>query len=58
MALVINDRVKETTTTKDRKNNKVYWVFAEKGIEHKIYKAVIKKKDYTIKHFKSDLLSL
>ena len=49
---------RDRMTTKDRKTNKVYWVFAEKGIEHKIYKAVIKKKDYTIKHFKSDLLSL
>ena len=49
---------RDRMTTKDRKTNKVYWIFAEKGIEHKIYKAVIKKKDYTIKHFKTDLLSL
>jgi len=49
---------RDRMTTKDRETNKVYWVFADKGIENKIYKAVIKKKDYTIKHFKSDLLSL
>lgn len=49
---------RDRMTTKDRETNKVYWVFADKGIETKIYKAVIKKKDYTIKHFKSDLLSL
>jgi hypothetical protein len=45
-------------TTKDRKYNKVYWVFSEKGIEDKIYKAVLKKKDYTLNHFKRDLLDL
>tara|TARA_R110002020_G_scaffold119205_4_gene272057 strand:- start:663 stop:1895 length:1233 start_codon:yes stop_codon:yes gene_type:complete len=49
---------RDRMTTKDRSNNKVYWVFAEKGIEYKIYKAVVKKKDYTVKHFKRDLLSL
>ena len=45
-------------TTKDRKYNKIYWVFANKGIEKEIYKTVIKKKDYTLKHFNRDLLSL
>jgi hypothetical protein len=45
-------------TTKDRKNSKVYWVFSEGGIEKDIYKAVIKKKDYTVRHFKKDLLNL
>jgi len=49
---------RDRMTTQDRETNKVYWIFAEKGIEYKIYKAVVKKKDYTIKHFKSDLLSL
>jgi hypothetical protein len=32
----------------------VYWIFAKGGIEHDIYKAVIKKKDYNINHFKKD----
>ena len=33
---------------------KVYWIFAENGIEHKIYKAVNNKKDYTLAYFKRD----
>ena len=45
-------------TTKDRTNNEVYWVFAKNGIEHDIYKSVQQKKDYTLRHFKKDLLSL
>jgi len=49
---------RDRMTTKDTKRNKVYWIFAEKGIEDKIYKAVSKKKDYTLRHFKKDLLSL
>jgi hypothetical protein len=41
--------------TKDREAEaKIYWVFAEGGIEHKIYKAVMDKKDYTLDHFKKD----
>lgn len=32
----------------------IYWVFAENGIEEKIYKAVLDKKDYTLSHFKKD----
>ena len=49
---------RDRMTTKERLKNKVYWIFAEKGIENKIYKAVTKKKDYTLKHFKRDLLDL
>jgi hypothetical protein len=41
--------------TKDREAEaKIYWIFAENGIEHKIYKAVMDKKDYTLDHFKKD----
>jgi hypothetical protein len=41
--------------TKDREAEaKIYWIFAEDGIEHKIYKAVMEKKDYTLEHFKKD----
>jgi len=43
---------KDRMTTKDRPANNVYWVFAKGGIEHDIYKAVTKKKDYTVSHFK------
>jgi hypothetical protein len=39
------DRVKEAV---------IYWVFAEGGIEEKIYKAVMDKKDYTLAYFKKD----
>lgn len=45
---------KDRMTTKDRLNNQVYWIFAKDGIEHDIYKAVTKKKDYTVAHFKKD----
>jgi len=45
-------------TTKDRPENKVVWIFTKGGIEPDIYKAVSKKKDYTLRHFKRDLLTL
>ena len=45
---------KDRMTTKERLENQVYWIFAKGGIEHDIYKAVIKKKDYNINHFKKD----
>lgn len=41
--------------TKDReKESKIHWIFAHNGIEDKIYKAVMDKKDYTLTHFKRD----
>ena len=44
--------------TKDRtKTARVYWIFSQDGIEEKIYRAVMKKKDYTLAHFKRDYLS-
>lgn len=49
---------RDRMTTKDRLKNKIYWVFAKGGIEDKIYKAVVKKKDYTLNHFRKDLLDL
>lgn len=33
---------------------KLYWIFAKNGIEHKIYKRVLNKEDYTISYFKKD----
>lgn len=47
---------KDRMTTKDRLDNDVYWVFTKGGIEKDIYKTVIKKKDYTINHFKKEML--
>tara|TARA_R100000951_G_scaffold61677_1_gene51808 strand:+ start:484 stop:1635 length:1152 start_codon:yes stop_codon:yes gene_type:complete len=49
---------RDRMTTKDRLENDVYWIFSRGGIEKKIYKAVTNKKDYTLSHFKKDLLSL
>ncbi len=49
---------RDRMTTKDRLENDVYWIFSKGGIEKKIYKAVTNKKDYTLSHFKKDLLSL
>lgn len=49
---------RDRMTTKDSKVSDVYWIFSENGIETKIYKTVTKKKDYTLRHFKKDLLSL
>lgn len=46
---------KDRMTTMDRLENTVYWVFSRGGIEDKIYKAVTKKKDYTVNHFKKDI---
>ena len=47
---------RDRMTTIDRQHNNVYWVFSRGGIEDKIYKAVTKKKDYTLKHFKGDYI--
>tara|TARA_R110000764_G_scaffold8985_4_gene29406 strand:+ start:2276 stop:3517 length:1242 start_codon:yes stop_codon:yes gene_type:complete len=49
---------RDRMTTKERLESDVYWVFARGGIEKQIYKAVTKKKDYTLRHFKKDLLTL
>ena len=49
---------RDRMTTKDRPENDIFWIFTSKGIEDKIYEAVSKKKDYTLKHFKRDLLTL
>lgn len=45
---------RDRLTTMDRLTNKVYWIFSENGIEDKIYKAVMSKKDYTTKLFIND----
>ena len=47
-------QARDRMTTKDRKYNKVYWIFSEGGIESKVYRSVINKKDYTLKHFRKD----
>jgi len=49
---------RDRMTTKNRESNLIYWIFSEQGIEKDIYKTVVKKKDYTLTHFKRDLLDL
>ncbi len=49
---------RDRMTTKERTHNNIYWIFSEGGMEDDIYKAVVKKKDYTLSHFKRDLLDL
>jgi len=42
--------------TKDRKiASKMYWLFSEKGLERHVYKAVVKKQNYTKKFFTKDI---
>ena len=48
---------RDRMTTKDRLKNSIYWIFSKGGIEKDIYKAVIKKKDYTLTHFRQDFIS-
>lgn len=47
-------QARDRMTTKDRKYNKVYWVFSDCGIERDIYKTVLGKKNYTLSHFKKN----
>ena len=49
---------RDRMTTKDRLKNDVYWIFSKGGIEKDIYKAVVKKKDYTLAHFRRDFVNL
>lgn len=44
---------KDRMTTMDRKENQIFWLFSKDGIEAKIYKAVIAKKDYTLNIFRT-----
>lgn len=47
---------RDRMTTKDRKDNKVYWIFAEGGLEDFIYKRVANKKQYTKYYFEKDIV--
>ena len=49
---------RDRMTTKDRLKNNIYWIFSKGGIEKDIYKSVIKKKDYTLTHFRRDFVHL
>ena len=43
---------RDRMTTKERNASDVYWIFSKGGIEKDVYRAVTKKKDYTLSHFK------
>ena len=43
---------RDRLTHRDRLDNKLYWLFAEGGIEYDVYKAVLEKKNYTLNVFK------
>ena len=47
-------QARDRMTTKDRKYNKIYWVFSRGGIESKVYRTVLQKKDYTLQHFRRE----
>ena len=44
---------RDRLTTMERKSNDVFWIFANRGIEAKIYATVKKKKDFTLSVFKN-----
>ena len=46
---------RDRMTTQMRPKNEVFWIFSDGGIEGDIYKTVNNKKNYTLKHFNSDL---
>jgi hypothetical protein len=46
---------RDRLSTKDRtKENKVFWIFSKGGIEEKVYRQVMNKKDYTLSYFNRD----
>ena len=45
---------RDRLTTMERKTNDIYFIFAKGGIEEKIFDAVMKKRNYTLSHFKQD----
>jgi superfamily II DNA or RNA helicase len=45
---------RDRLTTMERKENQIYWIFADGGIEESIYKKVLDKKDYTLSCFRKD----
>lgn len=50
-------QARSRTQTKDKTEAaKVHWIFSQNGIEDKIYRRVIKKKDFTTEHFRKEYL--
>lgn len=44
-------QARDRMTTQTRQQNKVYWIFSKGGIEFKIYKTVLNKKNFTTKYY-------
>jgi hypothetical protein len=44
-------QAKDRMTVKDRTENRIFWLFGKRTIEHKIYKTVQQKKNFTLVHF-------
>lgn len=47
---------RDRLTTMERKTNDIFFIFANGGIEDKIFQSVMNKKNYTLSHFKQDYL--
>jgi len=45
---------RDRLTTMDRKENNIYWIFSDNGIEEQIYKSVMQKKNFTLSIFKKE----
>lgn len=45
---------KDRMTTMERKENTLFWIFSKDGIESKIYKTVLGKKDFTLGIFQKE----
>ena len=45
---------RDRLTTMDRKENNIFWIFADNGIEEQIYKSVMQKKNFTLSIFKKE----
>jgi len=45
---------RDRMTTMDRKENTLYWIFSKGGIEHKVYKTVMNKQNFTLDCFKKE----
>jgi hypothetical protein len=49
---------RDRLTTMQRQSNEIFWIFSKGGIELDIYKAVLKKRDYTLKIFNENYLRI
>jgi hypothetical protein len=46
---------RDRLTTMQRKSNDIFWIFSDGGIEEKIYKSVMAKKNFTLSIFKKSI---